>query len=127
MFNEKDLTDSPLSLQELQHIEATNLPNLERHHLRLLAHCLACFKLMSNGLNTGSLPSEDSRLQWCLDQPSLANESAFVSVLLEQFSVAGQQLEYLADISGKSPLELTLEDLIQARIHSQAVLREPDS
>jgi len=33
----------PLSRADAEQIEATLLPNLDRHHLRLLAHCLRGF------------------------------------------------------------------------------------
>ena len=117
MNENKSLTSSPLSLEEIQLIEATGLPGVERHHLRLLAHCLSCFKDMSNCNNSsGDLPKDNIRLKWCLDQPKFAEDRAFVSVLLEQFDVAAQQLEEIAAYMGVSPLQLNIEDLIKFRL-----------
>ena len=113
MFDQEDFNDSPLRLEEIQKIDATGLSSIERHHLRLLAHCLCCFKSIANGSSLGPLPQEEDRLKWLLAQPALANEEAFASLLLEQFVVAGCQLERLADECKITPLELTLEDLIQ--------------
>ena len=104
---------SPLSISEIQSIEATKLSILEKHHLRCLAHCLACFKNMAQGSNEGSLPNEENRLKWCLAQPMLVKDHSFIPVLLDQFSGAANQLESLANELGITPLELTLRDLIQ--------------
>ncbi len=73
--------DSPLSHDEIEKIDKTPLSNIDRHHLRLLAHCLACFKKMDNDSNL-LLPHEKKRLEWFLSQPSLVDERTFVSLLL---------------------------------------------
>ena len=108
---EKKIT-SPLSIEEIKLIDATGLPMVDRHHLRLLAHCLASFKTMANDASSGPLPEEQDRLEWLMSQPAFTNEIDFVIVLLEQFSLAGNQLERLAATLNISPLELTLEKLI---------------
>ncbi len=112
MDDQKSLLNSPLSLEDLKRIEDTHLPPLDRHHLRLLAHCLACFKNMASGMQLGAFPDQKKRLNWCLNQPILANDNAFVSLLLDQFSSAALQLEKVADDLHITPLELTLQDLI---------------
>ena len=114
MLDKDYLAKSPLSLDDLKKIEDTKLPVLERHHLRLLAHCLFSFKSMSKGLNSGTFPADKTRIEWCLQQPSVANDKTFLPVLLDQFSAAGKQLENLALSLGITPLELTLNDLIAA-------------
>ena len=114
MFEQK--SNSPLTMEEIQLIEATGLPSFERHHLRLLAHALACFKLMANGETCGPLPKQDDRLKWLLSQPYLIKENDFISVFLDQLSIAGNQLEELADKYSISPLEVTLEALITMTI-----------
>ena len=114
------VTESPLSLEELELIDSTALPNLERHHLRLLAHCLNCFKRMSNGALKGPFPTHQERLQRCLRQPSLQEEIPFIYTLLDQLASASSQLEELATQVDLTPLELTLDDLIQASLQARA-------
>lgn len=109
---------SPLTNEDLERIEATLLPNLDRHHLRLLAHCLACFKAMAKPSNKGPLPEESIRLKWFLQNPSLAEDPSFLRILLQQFNVAGDQLEDIANSCAISPLELSLTDLISASLKS---------
>ena len=78
MFDEQSvLSLSPLSLEELERIDSTLLTQLDRHYLRLIAHCLACFKSMVDGQLVGALPSQRLRLLWCLEQPILASDHAF--------------------------------------------------
>ena len=115
MVNQRSFGNSPLSFEDIQRIDATGLPMLDRHHLRLLAHCLSCFKLMANGSSEQTLPKEDVRLKWLLAQPALSNEREFVFVLLDQLAGAALQLERLAKECDISPLELTLEELINQR------------
>ena len=112
------LVDSPLSLEDIKRIDETGLPSMERHHIRLLAHCLACFKSMAHGRSLGSLPQEKDRLQWCLSQPALSQEDSFVPIFLKQLSSAGLQLERVADEHNVSPLELTLDELIHSSLQS---------
>ena len=94
-------------------IDATLLPQLDRHHLRLLAHCLASFREMSADVD-GALPDAALRRQWCEQQPVVADDPQFLTLLLDQLDNAAHQLEELADNCSKVPLELSLDDLIAA-------------
>ncbi len=113
------MTESPLSLEDIEKIDTTLLPALARHHLRVLAHCLAAFKTISGGKASGPFPSEPEKLKWLNKQESIKNDQKFISLLLNQFSSAELQLKKLAQANGLSPLELTLEDLIASSIEQQ--------
>ena len=104
----------PLSRADAEQIEATLLPNLDRHHLRLLAHCLRSFQVIAKPRQSGPLPDQRSLEQWLLVQPQLVDEPQFRDLLLNQFLAAAQQLEDLARQRDLSPLELNLEELIEA-------------
>ena len=103
---------SPLTLQELQRIEATHLPVLDRHHLRLLAHCLAVFQQISGRRKDGPLPSPKAWELWCIAQPNMAADQEFRDLLLRQLQAAATQLEAMASQNNCTPLELDLDDLI---------------
>ncbi len=113
MFDQSLFDNSLLSRKDFEKIENTELPLVERHYLKILAHCLACFKNMKKEMVSGSFPDESIRFQWCFNQPSLKNEPDFINVLLKQFSVAATQLETFAGNCGLTPLELTVDDLIK--------------
>ena len=74
MFDQSILAQSPLSIEEIQKIDSSGLSIMLRHRIRLLAHCLACFKRMNNSSSFGELPSKQDCLNWLLAQPSLSND-----------------------------------------------------
>ena len=106
--------NSPLSKEDINLIALTNLSVSEKHHLRMLAHCLQCFKSMSKKNPGGLIPMKEEWLDWCLKNPLMVTDDEFVQVIFEQFSGAAIQLEKLSVIFQVAPLELTLKDLISA-------------
>tara|TARA_Y100001968_G_scaffold229892_1_gene212729 strand:+ start:145 stop:507 length:363 start_codon:yes stop_codon:yes gene_type:complete len=107
--------NSPLSKEDINLIGSTNLSVSEKHHLRMLLHCLECFKSMSKGNNEeGFIPGKEVWLEWCLKNPIMFSDDEFVQVLFEQFSGAAIQLKRLSTILKVAPLDLTLRDLIAA-------------
>ena len=106
--------NSPLRQEEIHLIGSTNLSVSEKHHLRMLAHCLECFKSMSKENNEGLVPSKEVWLEWCLTHPKMVKDDEFVQVLFEQFAGAAIQLEHLSKVFKVAPLDLTLNHLISA-------------
>ena len=106
--------NSPLSKEDINLIGFTNLSVSEKHHLRMLAHCLECFKSMNNANEEGLIPGKEAWLEWCLKNPIMMKDDEFVQVLFEQFSGAAIQLESLSNALKVAPLDLTLRDLIDA-------------
>ena len=113
MYTESDGTvESPLSLKEIQTIEDTSLSNTDKHYLRLLAHCLACLKMMANQSETGCFPNEVIRTKWLLKNNRSLIDEKFLNAFLIQLKVAEETLGNIANTYEISPLELTLEHLI---------------
>ena len=81
-----------IDAETIARIDATLLPQLDRHHLRLLAHCLASFREMSPDVD-GALPNAALRRQWCEQQPVVADDPQFLILLLDQLNNAAHQLE----------------------------------
>ena len=106
--------NSPLSKEDIFLIGSTNLSSTERHHLRMLAHCLECFKSMNSENKEGLIPGKEIWLDWCLANPVMVNDDEFVQILFEQFSGASVQLQKLADQFNIAPLDLTVNHLIEA-------------
>tara|TARA_B100000579_G_C22455225_1_gene676273 strand:- start:244 stop:603 length:360 start_codon:yes stop_codon:yes gene_type:complete len=105
---------SPLSKDDIEVIALTNLSVSEKHHLRMLAHCLQCFKSMKKNDSTGLLPKKEEWLEWCLKNPIMQKDDEFVQVIFDQLSGAAKQLERLSNDLKVSPLNLTLRNLIDA-------------
>ena len=106
--------NSSLKEEDINLIASTNLSVSEKHHIRLLLHCLECFKSMSEGIEGGLIPGKEVWLEWCLKNPIMFKDDEFVQVLFEQFTGAAIQLERLSNALKVSPLQLTLRDLINA-------------
>ena len=104
--------NSPLSKDDIHLIGSTNLSMSEKHHLRMLLHCLECFKSMSKENEEGLIPEKEVWLEWCLKNPIMFKDDEFIHVLFEQFAGAAIQLERLSKDLRVAPLDLTLRDLI---------------
>ena len=102
---------SPLSEGELAEVEATLLPSLERHHLRLLAHGLRTLQAME-GEPHGELPNHATLVAWALQQEALAGDVDFARAFADQLVATAHQLEAIAQPLGRGPLALELGDLI---------------
>ena len=106
--------NSPLSKDDINLIGSSNLSVSEKHHLRMLLHCLKCFQSMAKENEKGLIPGKEIWLEWCLQNPIMLKDDEFVQVLFEQFSGAAIQLERLSNALKVPPLDLTLRDLIDA-------------
>ena len=106
--------NSPLSNEDINLIAMTNLSIREKHHLRMLAHCLQCFKSMSKKNPEALIPLKEEWLEWCLKNPVMMKDDEFVQVMFDQFSGAAIQLEKLSNDLKVAPLDLTLRNLIDA-------------
>ncbi len=109
-----DSQNSPLSKEDINLIGSTNLSASQNHHLRMLAHCLQCFKSMGKDKSRGLIPVKEQWIEWCLKNPLMLKDDEFLQVMLEEFSGAAIQLERLSNDLKVAPLDLTLRDLIDA-------------
>ena len=108
---------SPLSEEEVAELEATLLPALERHHLRLLAHGLRTLQAMTGdprgaGSQPETVPDHATLVAWALQQEALAGDLDFASAFADQLLATAHQLEAIAQPLGRRPLALDLTDLI---------------
>mgnify|MGYP000019319631 CR=1 FL=1 len=101
-----------LSEADLQELESSLLPALERHHLRLLAHSLRCLQQAATSPEA-PLPSQQGLQAWALQQPNLAVDPSFIPVLVEQLAKAAVQLEAIGAGLHKPPLTLDMADLVR--------------
>ena len=47
MSNHLDPLSNPLNMQTIQEIDNLDLPIMQKHHLRILAHCLQILKIIN--------------------------------------------------------------------------------
>ena len=117
----------PLSTSELAELEATLLPALERHHLRLLAHGLRTLQSIA-GRREGPPPDRAALDHWASGMPQLSDDPPFQQSFLDQLEAAGRQLEAMAASQGSTALALELSELCRsAKAAADQRLRiEPD-
>ena len=120
------VAESPLSHDEAAAIDALPWPLLERQRLRLLAHSLRSLQAAA-GRSGGALPSASELEAWAMAQPQLQQEPSFRQLLIEQLNGAGRRLEQIAEAQApeKTPLSLSLEQLIRASTPPQSQARQP--
>ena len=100
-----------ISLEELQELESTLLPALERHHLRLLAHGLRTLQEIA-GRREGPLPEAEALAAWAKVQPAIAADPGFQDDFVAQMERLGAQLQAMAAEGDRTPLALEIGDLI---------------
>ncbi|SBO44737.1 hypothetical protein [Cyanobium sp. NIES-981] len=120
-----DPATGPLTMAELAELEATLLPAVERHHLRLLAHSLRTLQAIA-GREQGPLPDGSHLETWAAAVPALRDDPGFRSGYLLQLQAAARQLEAIAAELGTTALGLDLGQLAQwARGQADARLSAP--
>ena len=111
MSNQSNSFSTPLSNEMIININQLNLPIIQKHHIRLLAHCLAIFKEISK--NETSTFNEDELLRdWCVTQSQKFNDRNFNELFYQQMSSAAKKLNSFSRAIKKNFKELDLEDLI---------------
>ena len=111
MSNQTNSSSSPLRDEIVKNIDQLNLSIIQKHHIRILAHCLEIFKEIAK--DDISLFEEDELLrEWCEKQSQKFDDQNFNQLLYEQMSSAAKKLNSFSQSIEKSFKELDLEDLI---------------
>ena len=114
MSNSPNSFFSPLRDEIVKNIDQLNLPIIQKHHVRLLAHCLEIFKQIAK--EDMKFFREDELLkQWC-DKES----QKFNQLFYQQMSSAAKKLNSFSQSVKKNFGELDLEDLITLVEQNQA-------
>tara|TARA_B100000965_G_scaffold200607_1_gene167511 strand:+ start:1421 stop:1783 length:363 start_codon:yes stop_codon:yes gene_type:complete len=111
MSNPTNSFSSPLNDEIVQAIDKLNLPIVQKHHVKLLAHCLEIFKEISKE-NTSSFEEDLILKEWCKKQSQRFNDKSFNELFYEQMTSAAKKLNDFSLRQGKTFKELELEDLI---------------
>tara|TARA_B100000579_G_C22702852_1_gene790655 strand:+ start:91 stop:453 length:363 start_codon:yes stop_codon:yes gene_type:complete len=100
-----------LNEETVQAIDKLSLPVIQKHHIRLLAHCLEIFKeIVKEDMSSSE---EDNLLrEWCKKQSQTFNDKNFNKLFYEQMSSAAKKLNDFAKRQGKKFKNLELKDLI---------------
>ena len=111
MSDQTNSFSSPLSNEIVKSIDQLDLSIIEKHHVRLLAHCLEIFKEIAKD-DTSLFQENDLLREWCEEQSLKFNDNEFNNLLYEQMSSAAKKLNSFSQSINKNFKELDLEDLI---------------
>lgn len=116
-----------LTPEDLELLEGSLLPALERHYLRLLAHGLRTFQAIAASTpHSEQLPERETIEAWAAQQSPLADDPAFREAFLEQLTRLVDPLEEIASRSGQAALTLELAQLVRwARDQADERLNAP--
>ncbi len=111
MSSPLDPLSNSLTLQTIQSIEKLNLPIMQKHHLRILVHCLAILNSISSD-NSFFSDQENLLRQWCNNESRKFNDPKFSDLLYEQLALTAKKLNLFSQKIGKDIKDLDIEDLV---------------
>ena len=111
MSDQTNSLSSPLSDEIAKNIDQLNLSIIQKHHVRLLAHCLEIFKEIAQD-ETSLFEEEELLREWCEKQSQQFNDKNFNQLFYEQMSSADKKLNSFSQSIEKKFKDLNLDDLI---------------
>ena len=111
MSSQLDPLSNSLTLQTIQSIEKLNLPIIQKHHLRILVHCLAILNSISSD-NSCFSDQENLLRQWCNNESRQFNDQKFSDLLYEQLALTAKKLNLFSQKIGKDIKDLDIQDLV---------------
>ena len=111
MSNHLDPLSNPLNTQTIQEIDNLDLPIKQKHHVRILAHCLQIFKIITED-NSSELCDKNPLREWCDNQSKKFDDKKFSNLFYEQLESTSKKLSIFSKKIGKSIEELEIDDLV---------------
>jgi len=111
MSNNLDPLSNPLNIQTIKEIDNLDLPMMQKHHVRILAHCLQIFKIIAS---EKSYESNDEILlrQWCDNQSQKFDDKHFSDLFYDQLESAVKKLNTFSKSIDKNIEDLEIDDLV---------------
>ena len=111
MSNHLDPSSNPLNTETIQEIDNLDLPIMQKHHLRILAHCLQILKII-NVENSFEYPNKNSLREWCDNQSKRFDDKKFSVLFYEQLKSTSKKLSTFSKKIGKNIEDLEIDDLV---------------
>ena len=111
MSNNLDPSSNPLNIQSIKEIDNLDLPIMQKHHIRILAHCLQILKII-NVDNSFEYQNENPLREWCDNQSKKFNDKKFTDLFYEQLVSTSKKLTTFSKKIGKSIEDLEIDDLV---------------
>ena len=111
MSNNLDPMSNPLNIQTIKEIDNLNLPILQKHHVRILAHCLQILKIINAG-DSSELCDNKSLREWCDNQSRKFDDKKFSDLFYAQLDATAKKLNIFSQRIGKNIEDLEIDDLV---------------
>ena len=112
MSNHLDPLSNALNMQTIQEIDNLDLPIMQKHHLRILVHCLQILKII-NIDNSVEYQNKNSLREWCDNQSKKIDDKKFSDLFYEQLESTSKKLSTYSKKIGKSIEDLEIDDLVR--------------
>ena len=111
MSNHLDPLPNPLDIQTIQEIDNLELPIMQKHHVRILAHCLQILKVITAD-NSSELCDKNSLKEWCDNQSKKFDDEKFSNLFYKQLASTKKKLNTFSQKIGKNIHDLEIDDLV---------------
>ena len=111
MSNNLDPLSNPLNMQTIKEIDNLDLPLMQKHHVRILAHCLQILKIINSDDSSQSCDKNSLR-EWCDDQTRKFEDKKFSDLFYAQLDTISKKLNTFSARIGKNIEDLEIEDLV---------------
>ncbi len=111
MSHQSDTSSTLLNFETVQVIDHLDLPNMQKHHVRILAHCLQILKNI-NAENDSESSDEDLLRVWCENQSRKFDDKKFSELFYEQLKLTAHKLNAFSQQEGKNISDLEINDLV---------------
>tara|TARA_B100000886_G_scaffold312439_1_gene248405 strand:- start:719 stop:1072 length:354 start_codon:yes stop_codon:yes gene_type:complete len=111
MSNQLDPFSNLLNIQTIQEIDNLDLPIMQKHHVRILAHCLQILKNITED-KSSLLCDKNPLREWCDNQSKKFNDQKFSDLFYEQIESTAKKLDTFSKRIGKKIEDLEIHDLV---------------
>ena len=111
MSNPLDPLSNPLNIETIQEIDNLDLPIMQKHHLRILVHCLQILKIISKE-NSFEYQNKNPLREWCDNQSKKFNDRKFSDLFYAQLESTSKKLSTFSKKIGKNIEDLEIDDLL---------------
>ena len=111
MSNYPDPLSNPSNIQSIQEIDNLDLPIMQKHHVRILAHCLQILKII-NVDNSFEYQNKTPLREWCDNQSKKFDDKKFSDLFYEQLESTSKKLRTFSKKIGKNIDDLEIDDLV---------------
>ena len=111
MSNNLDPSSNPLNIETIKKIDHLDLPMMQKHHIRILAHCLQIFKNIAEG-DSHEFCDENLLREWCDTQSKKFEDRNFSDLFYKQIDSTAKKLNTFSKKIGKNITDFEIEDLV---------------